>query len=90
MVGQDIDMIPLVGTHADLPEWTSRRDRMRDSRQRLMGCFEAEYELPGCPEGTPAYDSREMQAMEAYMQWAERRRASEGPALLDTPEQARG
>ena len=39
MVGQDINLIPLVGTSADLPEWTGRRNRMRDTRQRLMGCF---------------------------------------------------
>lgn len=69
MVGQDIEMIPLVGTHADLPEWTSRRDRMRDSRQRLMGCFDRSMNSQASPEGTPAYDSREIQAMEAYMQW---------------------
>lgn len=69
MVGQDITMIPLVGTHADLPEWTNRRDRMRDSRQRLMGCFDRSMNSQDSEEGTPEYDSREMQAMEAYMQW---------------------
>ncbi|ELY64004.1 class I cytochrome c [Natronococcus jeotgali DSM 18795] len=67
--GQDIDMIPLVGTTADLPEWTSRRDRMRDTRQRLMGCFDRSMNSQASEEGTPEYDSREMQAMEAYMQW---------------------
>lgn len=69
MVGQDINLIPLVGTTADLPEWTGRRNRMRDTRQRLIGCFQRSMNSPGSEEGAPAYDSREIQAMEAYMQW---------------------
>ncbi|MFW5918076.1 MAG: c-type cytochrome [Haloferacaceae archaeon] len=69
LVGQDIRVIPLVGTEADLPEWTARRDQMRDTRQRLMGCFERSMNAPDSEEGAPSYDSEEMQAMEAYMQW---------------------
>ncbi len=78
--GQDITMIPLVGTHADLPEWTNRRDRMRDTRQRLMGCFDRSMNSQDSENGTPAYDSREMQAMEAYMQWL-----SEGVPVKSQP-----
>ena len=69
MVGQDINLIPLVGTSADLPEWTGRRNRMRDTRQRLIGCFQRSMNSPGSEEGAPDYDSREIQAMEAYMMW---------------------
>ncbi|WP_336133907.1 c-type cytochrome [Natronomonas amylolytica] len=69
MVGQDINLIPLVGTTADLPEWTGRRNRMRDTRQRLIGCFQRSMNSPDSEEGAPDYDSRELQAMEAYMQW---------------------
>jgi thiosulfate dehydrogenase len=69
MVGQDIDMIPLVGTAAGYPEWTGRTQRMRDMRQRIMGCFLRSMDADNAPDGVPAYDSREMQAMEAYMEW---------------------
>jgi thiosulfate dehydrogenase len=67
MVGQDIDMIPLVGTAAGYPEWTGRTSRMRDMRQRIMGCFLRS--MNADPEDVPEYDSREIQAMEAYMVW---------------------
>ncbi|WP_136717681.1 c-type cytochrome [Halorientalis salina] len=69
MVGQDIDMIPLVGTAATYPEWTNRTTRMRDTRQRIMGCFMRSMNSPDSPEGMPEYTSREVQAMEAYMEW---------------------
>lgn len=69
MVGQDIDMIPLVGTAAGYPEWTNRTSRMRDMRQRIMGCFLRSMDAPSSPEGVPNYTSREVQAMEAYMEW---------------------
>jgi thiosulfate dehydrogenase len=69
MVGQDIDLIPLVGTAAGYPEWTGRTERMRDMRQRIMGCFLRSMNSPGAEEGVPAYDSREIQAMESYMVW---------------------
>ena len=69
MVGQDIDMIPLVGTAAGYPEWTGRTQRMRDMRQRIMGCFLRSMNAPGSEAGVPEYDSREMQAMESYMVW---------------------
>ncbi|WP_458185589.1 c-type cytochrome [Haladaptatus sp. NG-WS-4] len=67
MVGQDIDMIPLVGTAAGYPEWTGRTSRMRDMRQRIQGCFLRSMNTD--PENIPAYDSREMQAMEVYLVW---------------------
>jgi len=69
MVGQDINLIPLVGTAAGYPEWTGRTERMRDMRQRIMGCFLRSMNSPGSAEGMPAYDSREIQAMESYMVW---------------------
>jgi thiosulfate dehydrogenase len=69
MVGQDIDMIPLVGTAAGYPEWTGRTERMRDMRQRIQGCFLRSMNADDAEEGVPAYDSREIQAMEAYMEW---------------------
>ena len=69
MVGQDIDMIPLVGTAAGYPEWTGRTERMRDMRQRIQGCFLRSMNADDAKEGVPAYDSREVQAMEAYMEW---------------------
>lgn len=69
MVGQDIDMIPLVGTAAGYPEWTGRTQRMRDMRQRIMGCFLRSMDAANSEAGVPEYDSREMQAMEAYMEW---------------------
>ena len=69
MVGQDIDMIPLVGTAAGYPEWTGRTQRMRDMRQRIMGCFLRSMNAPGSEEGVPEYDSKEIQAMETYMVW---------------------
>ena len=67
MVGQDINLIPLVGTAAGYPEWTNRTSRMRDMRQRIMGCFLRSMNTD--PENIPEYDSREIQAMEAYMIW---------------------
>jgi len=69
MVGQDIDMIPLVGTAAGYPEWTGRTQRMRDMRQRIMGCFLRSMDAANSKDGVPAYDSREIQAMETYMVW---------------------
>ncbi len=69
MVGQDIDMIPLVGTAAGYPEWTGRTQRMRDMRQRIMGCFLRSMDAANSEKGVPAYDSREIQAMESYMVW---------------------
>jgi thiosulfate dehydrogenase len=77
MVGQDIDMIPLVGTAAGYPEWTGRTQRMRDMRQRIMGCFLRSMNAPGSEEGVPAYDSREIQAMESYMVWLNKGTPSE-------------
>jgi len=77
MVGQDIDMIPLVGTAAGYPEWTGRTQRMRDMRQRIMGCFLRSMNSPGSEEGVPAYDSREIQAMESYMVWLNKGTPSE-------------
>jgi thiosulfate dehydrogenase len=77
MVGQDIDMIPLVGTAAGYPEWTGRTERMRDMRQRIMGCFLRSMNAPGAAEGVPAYDSREIQAMESYMVWLNKGTPSE-------------
>lgn len=67
MVGQDINLIPLVGTAAGYPEWTGRTSRMRDMRQRVMGCFLRSMNTD--KENIPAYDSREIQAMEAYLVW---------------------
>ncbi|WP_440007357.1 c-type cytochrome [Halomicrococcus sp. SG-WS-1] len=67
MVGQDIDMIPLVGTAAGYPEWTGRTSRMRDTRQRIQGCFLRSMNTE--PENIPEYDSREIQAMESYLVW---------------------
>mgnify|MGYP006276206359 FL=1 len=69
MVGQDMDMIPLVGTAAGYPEWTGRTQRMRDMRQRITGCFLRSMDSANSEAGMPAYDSREIQAMEAYMEW---------------------
>ena len=69
MVGQDIDMIPLVGTAAGYPEWTGRTQRMRDMRQRIMGCFLRSMDAANSEDGVPAYDSKEIQAMETYMVW---------------------
>ncbi|WP_225741386.1 c-type cytochrome [Halorussus halophilus] len=69
MVGQDIDMIPLVGTASGYPEWTGRTQRMRDMRQRIMGCFLRSMDAANAEKGVPAYDSREIQAMETYMVW---------------------
>ncbi|EMA46875.1 class I cytochrome c [Halococcus morrhuae DSM 1307] len=69
MVGQDIDLIPLVGTAAGYPEWTGRTERMRDMRQRIQGCFLRSMNAPNSTEGVPAYDSREIQAMESYLVW---------------------
>jgi len=77
MVGQDIDMIPLVGTAAGYPEWTGRTQRMRDMRQRIMGCFLRSMNSPGAEEGVPEYDSREIQAMESYMVWLNKGTPSE-------------
>jgi len=77
MVGQDIDMIPLVGTSAGYPEWTGRTERMRDMRQRIMGCFLRSMNSPGAAEGVPEYDSREIQAMESYMVWLNKGTPSE-------------
>jgi len=77
MVGQDIDMIPLVGTAAGYPEWTGRTERMRDMRQRIMGCFLRSMNAPGATEGVPEYDSREIQAMESYMVWLNKGTPSE-------------
>ncbi|WP_311173869.1 c-type cytochrome [Halobellus ordinarius] len=77
MVGQDIDMIPLVGTAAGYPEWTGRTQRMRDMRQRIMGCFLRSMDASGSEEGVPAYDSREIQAMESYMVWLNKGTPSE-------------
>ena len=77
MVGQDIDMIPLVGTAAGYPEWTGRTQRMRDMRQRIMGCFLRSMNAPGAAEGVPEYDSREIQAMESYMVWLNKGTPSE-------------
>ncbi|EFW90911.1 cytochrome c class I [Haladaptatus paucihalophilus DX253] len=67
MVGQDIKMIPLVGTAAGYPEWTGRTSRMRDMRQRIQGCFLRSMNTD--PENIPEYDSREIQAMESYLVW---------------------
>ena len=71
IVGQDISMLPLVGTAAGLPEWTNRTHRMRDLRQRILGCFLRSMNGgPNAPAGTlPAYDSELIQAMEAYIVW---------------------
>jgi thiosulfate dehydrogenase len=77
MVGQDIDMIPLVGTAAGYPEWTGRTNRMRDMRQRIMGCFLRSMNAPDSEEGVPAYDSREIQAMESYLVWLNKGTPSE-------------
>lgn len=77
MVGQDIDMIPLVGTAAGYPEWTGRTQRMRDMRQRIMGCFLRSMDAANSEEGVPAYDSREIQAMETYMVWLDKGTPSE-------------
>lgn len=77
MPGQDIDMIPLVGTAAGYPEWTGRTERMRDMRQRIMGCFLRSMNADDAKEGVPAYDSREIQAMETYMVWLNKGTPSE-------------
>ena len=77
MVGQDIDMIPLVGTAAGYPEWTGRTERMRDMRQRIMGCFLRSMDAANSEKGVPAYDSREIQAMESYMVWLNKGTPSE-------------
>lgn len=69
MVGQDIDMIPLVGTMSGYPEWTGRTQRMRDMRLRIMGCFLRSMDSANSEEGMPGFKSREIQAMEAYMVW---------------------
>jgi thiosulfate dehydrogenase len=69
MVGQDINMIPLVGTASGYPEWTGRTQRMRDMRLRIMGCFLRSMNADDTEGGIPEYTSREMQAMEAYMVW---------------------
>lgn len=71
IVGQDITLLPLVGTAAGLPEWTNRTHRMRDLRQRILGCFLRSMNGgPNAPAGTlPAYDSEIIQAMEAYIVW---------------------
>lgn len=69
MVGQDINLIPLVGTAAGYPEWTGRTSRMRDMRQRIMGCFMRSMSSPNSSEGMPKYTSREVQAVEAYIEW---------------------
>ncbi|MFB6109614.1 MAG: c-type cytochrome [Halodesulfurarchaeum sp.] len=69
IVGQDIDMIPLVGTAAGYPEWTGRTQRMRDMRQRIMGCFLRSMNAANSEKGVPAYTSREIQAMSLYVEW---------------------
>jgi thiosulfate dehydrogenase len=72
MVGQDISMIPFVGTAAGYPEWTGRTQRMRDMRLRIMGCFLRSMNSPGAAKGMPNYTSREVQAMEAYLVWLDK------------------
>jgi thiosulfate dehydrogenase len=69
MVGQDVDLIPLVGTAAGYPEWTNRTRRMRNMRQRIRGCFLRSMNAENASAGLPDLDSREIVAMEAYLEW---------------------
>ncbi|XGI83556.1 c-type cytochrome [Halorutilales archaeon Cl-col2-1] len=71
MVGQDINLIPFVGTSAGYPEWTGRTYRMRNMRLRITGCFLRSMDGgPNSPAGElPALKSKEIQAMESYMIW---------------------
>lgn len=71
MVGQDIKLIPFVGTSAGYPEWTGRTYRMRNLRLRITGCFLRSMNGgPNAPAGElPPLRSKEIQAMENYIVW---------------------
>lgn len=64
-----------VGTYAHFPQWNKRSHRVITLQDRLAECFL--YSMNGHP---PAYHSKEMIAMVAYIAWLSR-----GTATLATP-----
>jgi thiosulfate dehydrogenase len=66
----------LVGVYAGFPQWNKRADRVIALQDRIAECFL--YSMNGRP---PAYDSKEMVAMVAYISWISR-----GTPVLSTPD----
>jgi thiosulfate dehydrogenase len=55
---------PFVGIYAEFPQWSARAKRFISIQDRIAECFL--YSLNGRP---PAYTSREMEALTAYIAW---------------------
>jgi thiosulfate dehydrogenase len=55
---------PLVGIYAEFPQWSPRAKRVISIQDRIAECFL--YSMNGRP---PAYTSREMEALTAYIAW---------------------
>lgn len=70
----------LAGAYARFPQWNVRAGRIIALQDRLAECFL--YSMNGTP---PAYSSREMVAMVAYIAWISR-----GTPTLATPDPANG
>ncbi len=56
-----------IGIYAEFPQWNKRAKRFISLQDRLAECFL--YSMNGTP---PAYTSREMEAMTAYIAWLSR------------------
>jgi len=70
----------LVGVYAQFPQWNERAHRIISLQDRLAECFL--YSMNGRP---PAYQSREMEAMVAYIAWL-----SSGTRVGATPDPNQG
>jgi thiosulfate dehydrogenase len=70
----------LVGVYAAFPQWNKRAKRVIALQDRIAECFL--YSMNGRP---PAYDSKEMIAMVAYIAWISR-----GTPVLASPDPGRG
>lgn len=69
-----------VGVYAQFPQWNARARRVITLQDRIAECFL--YSMNGRP---PAYSSREMTALVAYIAWLSR-----GTPTLATPDRALG
>jgi thiosulfate dehydrogenase len=66
----------LVGVYAEFPQWNKRAHRFISLQDRLAECFL--YSMNGRP---PAFESREMEALVAYVAWLSRGQAVGMPVV---------
>jgi thiosulfate dehydrogenase len=78
--------LALTGTYAAFPQWSARAKRIISVQDRVAECFL--YSVNGMP---PAYTSREMEALTAYVAWLSRgtpvgeRPPGQAPPAFDPP-----